>query len=82
MLCDKRQGATPVGQPKQFCDDCGDKFTQEDGGGNGYDSQTTDHAHLTAMIGGGMGYQPIKRTICLPCYRLDFTKLNGTDAPV
>jgi predicted amidophosphoribosyltransferase len=81
-LCDQRQGSTPQGQPKKSCDDCGKPFTDEDAGGNGYESQSWDHAHLVALGGGGMGYQPMKRVICRVDYRLDFVKTNGTECPV
>lgn len=82
-LCDKRNEGLPEGIQKNRCDDCYASLLREDAGGNGYDAQTVDHAHLVALSQGGMGYQPIKRVLCRSCYKVDYSKANnGKECPL
>lgn len=45
----------------------------------GIESITVDHMHLHTINGPGRGAQirvPVKRELCLPCFRLDWAKAN------
>lgn len=69
---------TETGLSYAVCHDCSQPIPHSiEFQNRGIESPTVDHMHLHTVAGRGAQFRvPVKRELCLPCFRLDWAKAH------